>query len=433
MNKPILQSPLLLSWLSLAAVGFLSSCERQDAPQPGNSYFVTQEQAQVVAQNIAASSEVQMQYAHNRTTADTQQVFVGREPIRTVAPVYGKDGQPAFYAFNYQRGGFALVAADRHMRPILAFNEHGRFQVPGTGGAVPEGLAAWVGTTQDIVAALRTSPAEQNTEPMAKQAWAKLSTASLPASQPRAGGSTKGAASRPLPPADPNPFPCGSNQVGPLLQIAWGQGFPYNENCPLVPTSFGSTTWVHAVTGCVATAMAQVMYYWKWPNRFNWPSMTNGMNSQGGFYSSNADLAWLMQSCGDDVGMSYGANGSSANSANVPGALRNNFGYASATYGNYQPGSFQTVKDNLTYGWPVLLGGYRSQILGTFPDEGHLWVCDGYLASQCDGYSYLSFHMNWGWNGQGTGWFNYNNWTVTVNGTTRNYQYSQDMVYNIHP
>lgn len=427
MNKPILHSAILLSWLSLATVGFLSSCEHQDTPYPDSAYFVTQEQAQVVAQNIAASPEVQMQYAHNRTSADTQQVFVGREPIRTVTPVYGKDGKPAFYAFNYKRGGFALVAADRHMRPILAFNERGQFQVPGTGVPVPEGLTSWVATTQEIVTALRTSSAEQNTEPMAEQAWVKLSTVSLPADQPRAGGSTKGKAGRPLPP-DPDPMPCSSNQVGPLVPTAWGQSAPYNNNCPLVPTSFGSFVYVRAVTGCVATGMAQVMYYWKWPTRFNWASITSDMSSDGRVYSysPNADLAWLMQSCGDAVGMSYGANSSSASSSDIPGALKNNFSYSSATYDNYQPGSFQTVKNNLTYGWPVLLSGRTS-------NSGHLWVCDGYMASQCDGYGYLSFHMNWGWDGQSTGWFSYNNWTVTSGNTTYNFQYSQHFVHGIHP
>jgi hypothetical protein len=69
---------------------------------------------------------------------------------------------------------------------------------------------------------------------------------------------------------------------------------------------------------------------------------------------------------------------------------------------------------------------------GTF--FGHMWVADGYLrAVYCSGQTLLKLHMNWGWGGQGNGLFNYDNFSITVNGTTHSFNNNKLMVFNIIP
>ena len=425
MPKFTLHFPTAGSCLIAAALSFLSSCtDKQSELNPTGSdaaYFVSLEQAQVVAQNIAASEQVLAQYKYSRLKRDTQQVFAGLETIRTAMPIEGTDGKPAFYVFNYDRGGYAVIAADRHMKPVLAFNERGQFRLSDKATALVEGASMWMEQTKAIVTALRANPSEKNADPAAKQTWDKLTAVTLLPNQPRLQGAT-GPESRPLP-DEPVPDPCYSNQIGPLVQTSWGQSCGYNSLCP--PASNGSCGY--CVTGCVATAMAQVMHYWKHPASFNWSAMPVNYGTY--------DVAALMRSCGNAVGMQYGATSSGASAQDVPGAL-SSLGYSSVSYnGNYGSGGYSTVKYNLARNQPVLLWGYNKDG-GWFSgaSEGHLWVCDGYIDSLCNGYGYLYFHMNWGWDGSYNGWYAYNNWTIQQsNGSTLNFQYSQHMVDNIHP
>lgn len=175
----------------------VSSCsklqpEETPSPQAGRqpaAYFVTEPAARQVAENIARSAEVYAQYRHNVTTGDTQRVFKGKQPIQYFNAVPASDGKPAFYICNYQNGGFALVAADRHMRPILAFSEHGSFPYEAASAAsrsaaaaapaVPDGLVTWVETTT-AAAALRQYPDAQNTVPGALEAWESLESPVCP-------------------------------------------------------------------------------------------------------------------------------------------------------------------------------------------------------------------------------------------------------------
>ncbi len=93
---------------------------------------------------------------------------------------------------------------------------------------------------------------------------------------------------------------------------------------------------------------------------------------------------------------------------------------------------------------PVILTAstdYHSFLgINTGYNDGHTWVCDGYLQSTytgCDGElvlgaTYLLLDMNWGWDGNSDGWYDFDYWSV-LNGTTQNYLYNRAMTYNIHP
>ena len=161
--------------------------------------------------------------------------------------------------------------------------------------------------------------------------------------------------------------------------------------------------------------------------------------------SGNSEVQRMMRDAGNSVGMTYECTASGADDYKVNEALKNTFNFSSVEgptwlhQSNYSAGSYLTVKSNLDNNWPVMLGGYTSRtnvFLGIFYtwQEGHLWVCDGYMETQDACYSYLSFHMNWGWHEIGfgndfNGWYAFNLW----NPNNRNFKYAQDYIYNIHP
>ena len=206
--------------------------------------------------------------------------------------------------------------------------------------------------------------------------------------------------------------------VGPLIQTRWNQDSPYNMYCP-------SGT----VTGCVATAMAQVMKYWNYPEQgqgshsytpekhpeygeqsadfehttYDWNNMTNTYGSSSTDAQKEA-VATLMYHCGVAVNMNYGTSaegGSSAYSSIVPDALTDYFKYApSATYVSRDAYThaqwIEFLKLELDEGRPLYYSGSYVNTDGF--TGGHAFVCDGY---RTDNY----FHFNWGWGGSKDNYF----------------------------
>ena len=196
-----------------------------------------------------------------------------------------------------------------------------------------------------------------------------------------------------------------------LVSTTWNQGEPFNNLCP---TDAGG----RSVTGCVATAMSQIINYhqcpatygigthsYTWNNktlsfdysttRFRWSNMLDSYT--GSYTTSQANaVATLMYAAGVSVNMNYSSSQSGAVSIRVPSALVNNFGFAKSA--RYVSRDCFTANDwdNLIYnelaaGRPVIYNG-QSQM------GGHSFVCDGY-----DGNSY--YHINWGWGGMSDGSF----------------------------
>lgn len=197
--------------------------------------------------------------------------------------------------------------------------------------------------------------------------------------------------------------------VDPLLDCKWNQDSPYNTLCPEDAGGPGG----HAFSGCVATAMAQVMYYWRHPMQgsgshsynyypygnlsadfgstyYNWEGMINSIDN-GNVYP-NAELQYH---CGVAVDMMYGAGGSGAYSWDVPYAMENYFGYSTDCYFASKSDFNNTVwenmlKENIDNGWPIYYSGYSNA-------GGHAFVCNGYQ----DNY----FHFNFGWGGSSNGFY----------------------------
>ena len=205
-----------------------------------------------------------------------------------------------------------------------------------------------------------------------------------------------------------------SAAVAPLLGgIKWNQGAPYNNMCPL----YDGTN--RSVTGCVATAMAQVMMYYQYPKElettikayntqtygiqipeissgatYDWDNMLPDY-SKSDYNSAQADaVAKLMYHCGAAVKMDYGP----LSGANVtPTILATYFGYDAdlmqdLTRTVFTLQQWMTLIDNeLKAKRPILYSGQAS-------DGGHVFVCDG-----SDGKGL--YHINWGWGGYQDGYF----------------------------
>jgi hypothetical protein len=250
--------------------------------------------------------------------------------------------------------------------------------------------------------------------------------------------------------------------IAPLITTTWYQSEPYNNLCPEI----GGT---RAVTGCVATSMAQVMNYYQWPETactdipgyttstqdkdkktisltvdglgattFDWGNMIPDYTSVTGTAAQQQAVATLMQYCGVAVQMAYGLgsnNGSSAYNEAIPFALKTYFGYDGGIHHVYRKNYSYAAWVNMIYSElearrPVILGG---QSMG----GGHSFVCDGY-DSQPAGKSIAAdyFHINWGWSGRSDGYFllsllNPYDQGIGGSSTLDGFSYSQDAILGI--
>ena len=208
--------------------------------------------------------------------------------------------------------------------------------------------------------------------------------------------------------------------VSPLLTTQWSQDTPYNDQCPTYTS--GETT-KHYVTGCVATAMAQVMYYHRYPTQateatYTYTFYPNGEDNPGQettaefgapydwdnmianyekttYTTAQAEaVAMLMYHCGAAVDMNYAKSGSGSQYINAAKGFKTYFDYSTKFYNR----SYFSTKEwtRLMYSeladeQPVLYSGVSTQ-------GGHAFVFDGYDA---DG----KVHVNWGWGGYADGYF----------------------------
>ena len=184
--------------------------------------------------------------------------------------------------------------------------------------------------------------------------------------------------------------------ISPLIKTQWNQNTPYNNNCPV-------ESGVNCPTGCVATATAQIMYYHKWPETFNWDAMKTTYSSDDTGEAVDA-VAKLMADVGEKVYMQYGSESSSAYEYDACEALRIRYGYSENT--NYIERSCYTAKgwdeviyNELAANRPVFYVG-RSASSGQ-GIVGHAFILDGYQAKDGVGY----FHVNWGWGGSSDDYF----------------------------
>lgn len=276
-----------------------------------------------------------------------------------------------YFVFNVgDDQGFVIAAGDDCVPAILGYADRGTF----AGDSLPANVKWWLDGYSDAIGRLQAS---------GQQAPRRAPThAAIPA----------------------------------LLTCQWNQDYPYNMYCPQFFDT-GET----CVTGCVATAMAQIMYYHRvrsvrsvqadipgytcstnWENYgkmtvqgipknspIDWNDMTDTYDNASTDAAKRA-VANLMKYCGVSVKMDYSPSASGAVSQHVATALKNYFGYDAGTHYVWRSSYSDDAWDELIYnelanGRPVLYNGQGSE-------GGHAFVCDGYDG---DGY----YHINWGWGG----------------------------------
>ena len=312
-------------------------------------------------------------------------------------------GTPALYVFNTaDERGFVVVSGSDCISPIVAYSTEGAFD--------PEDIAPafrwWLEQVAAPIAYAQNEGLEADAE--VSEEWRVLDEERLPY------------------------FGQNSKEVIKLLSTTWNQEPLYNDLCP-------SDDGGKSVTGCVATAMAQIIRYWEYPHvgrythSYKWNGQTLTVDYSSTYYdydlmpnslsSSSSDeeiyaTAQLNYHCGVAVDMSYSSYMSGAVSQNVPPALYKYFKYEkdsmqliSRSESRFRNNNSQTapnakdtlwvntIKDQIMMGRPVYYTGCDPDP-SSGKDARHAFVCDGWNTST------KTLHFNWGWGGKGDTWCN---------------------------
>lgn len=340
---------------------------------------VTPEQAGQVAWRFMTSKRAQATEAVQGQPVKAP--VTGEWETKAVFGATDKKGAPYLYAVRFaQEGGYVIVSGDDRFAPVLGYSESGVLNE----AQMPDNMRAWL---EDYIAEMRY--------------WDSVDYQPSAVSDQKAAISDQKAA------------------IKPMITTMWNQGSPFNGECPL------DNNDKRSVTGCVATAMAQLIHYYR--QHYNAPmsvvaaipayttkshglsvaSVAAGtslpdMSLLQDSYDNTATeaqetaVAQLMLYCGASVKMDYTSGSSSANSGNVPDALISYFGFDGTTrYENrsaYTYAAWQDIIYNeLATSHPVYYRGGSS-------GGGHAFIVDGY-----DGNGL--FHINWGWGGSSNDYF----------------------------
>lgn len=239
------------------------------------------------------------------------------------------------------------------------------------------------------------------------------------------------------------PADCKDN-VAHLVTAKWNQDDPYSNKCP---TDKAGT---HCYTGCVATAMAQIMHYYKYPEygigqdtiyfekkqyvvnfgstSYDWDSM---LDSYDGSYSVTQKfaVATLMYHCGVAAHMMYSIDGSGACLDDAAEGMTSHFGYITKRYGYKESSTSDDYNDakwreviyrELSAGHPIMYAG-TSNSNGDNNMSTHCFVFDGY---DSDGY----IGVNWGYGGLGDGYFDFDALICTAYTPSEDYRWWHEMV-----
>jgi hypothetical protein len=344
---------------------------------------------------------VGLNFLHYKTNSN---VLKNASELQLTYKVNSTNEQVAFYVFNVDTIGYVIVAGDDTVTPILGYSDQGNFVTDN----IPSNIKKWLENYKKEILFIIENDIKA-TEDIIK-AW-KLDQINNKS----------------------NNTTFSTNAVNPLIQTKWDQSPHYNALCPS-----------NSVTGCVATAMAQIMKFWNYPatgsgfysynhpqygtlsanfgnTTYQWSSMPNIVSSP------NNAVATLMYHCGVSVDMDYSPQSSGAAGATkVSPALNNYFGYQNTSV---------SLRSNFTdLNWITLLKteldqGRPMYYEGTGGGSGHAFVCDGYNNSDF-------FHFNWGWSGSYDGYFQVNSLNPTgtgIGGGSGQYNSNQKIVKGIQP
>ena len=283
------------------------------------------------------------------------------------------DDKP-FYVFNAaDNGGYVIVSGDDRTKDILAFSDEGNLDEK----CLPDNMKWWLGYYERSIKGLGAQT--RSTRAVTRTA---------------------------------------RNPIEPLIKTKWSQEAPFNNDCPEIGTG-------KCLTGCLATAMAQVMNYWHWPDtvgtmpgydpysdglfgpsqkelprtEFDWVAIAKDTKDN----AFRSEVAKLCHYCGQSVRMGYATDnlgGSSALDGMGVVGLVKYFQYDAGTRSVFRESFADSVWEAMIYNElanerPVIYSGQTEPINGGKP-YGHTFICDGYQEVEGTGY----YHINWGWGSQ---------------------------------
>ena len=303
--------------------------------------------------------------------------------VERTAPQLVYTGQDeAFFVFNVGDHGFVIIAGDDAHRPVIGYSDQSAFDAAN----IPPALAYYLDGVAECVLQLHSAVAT----PDVAAEWASVLEHGRLVSR------------------------YGGRGTGYFCQTQWNQSYPYNYCCPEDPAGSGG----HAIVGCLATAMSQLMRFWAYPAQgignhcyyhddygeicadfgnttYDWDNMPNVLDNN----SSEAEklaTGTLCFHCGVTIDMGYGPSGSGGASGPIPGVMHTYFNYSDAIVqlrrDDYDTETWKSmVREQFDMGWPMYYGGCQ--------DGGcHAFVCDGYDDKDM-------FHFNLGWGGSSDGWY----------------------------
>ncbi len=315
------------------------------------------------------------------------------------------EGKPviAYYICEMNPQGFVVISADDKVLPVLAYSFESNYAED---EALPEGFRVWMNHYQQQI----DFAVQNNIAPSSEiiTEWERLLNANFQVNKSFAQ----------------------LQEVEPLLVSKWNQDTPYNNWCPPDPAGPGGRCYA----GCVATAMGQLLYYYRFPQQgqgsysymhpqygtisadfgattYYWEGMPSVINKD------NDPIGELLFHQGVSVDMDYGPDGS--------GMWNHKAAYSLKTYFRYGPETQYYFRDSVSIDWDSLLITnlnqrkplYYAGWAGVQSTSGHAFVCDGYQSGNY-------YHFNWGWGGSQDGYFYTDN--LTPGGS--NFNFAQEVI-----
>ena len=301
-----------------------------------------------------------------------------------------EESQPYYYVFNAGNdGGYVIVSGDDRVEPILGYVDHGTFDPDN----IPENMRSWLQLYADQIKYIIDNDIQADSPLLKKRNKVRGTKHSVPE----------------------------------LLTTRWNQGQPYDILCPNYYTDKDNDEHRYPATGCTATAMAQVLAFYKYPEKtkaiipahsntytlqngtqktvsvkaiprntvIDWDNMrdTYSWNGEANATAQDSAVANLMLMCGQSVKMGWGPSSGANFDADV---FIKYFGYDNSAHREHRSDYsiddwFDMIYEDIAEGYPVCFAGFSS-------GGGHAFVLDGFDGDNL-------FHVNWGWGGGSNGWF----------------------------
>ncbi len=323
--------------------------------------------------------------------------------LERCAKVIQNGQDPLLYIFNAENG-FVVVAGDKSAPPVLSFSDQ---QLYNDSDVIPP-FEMWINHYADQIKEIKK---RQIIQPQYVGQWEALLSGA--------------------------PVFRSGDEVEPLILSKWDQGEYYNYYCPRDPGGDNG----RVVTGCVATAMAQLIYYYRFPETgigsYSYTDENYGVQSVdygNATYNYNAmcdvptsintEISKLIYHFGVGVDMHYGPDGSGMFNHSAAKVLR--------TYFKYSPETEYLYRDSTDLNWDSVIVSHLNRRMPLYyagwslPDiNGHGFICDGYKTMDSSYY----FHFNFGWGGYMDNYF-YTN-SLIVGGS--NFNLAQELIINAYP